>query len=85
MRTRRSRSRCAICFYNKYQYLNYQQNNTIDFKDLALNYITNEAEEKTAVILPVTQFEQLLEDLEYLATVDERRDEITTTQTGLIA
>lgn len=57
----------------------------IDTKDLALNYITNEAGEKTAVILPIEQFEQLLEDLEDLATVAERRDEPTTSHADLIA
>ena len=57
----------------------------INTKDLALNYITNEAGEKTAVILPIAQFEQLLEDIEDLATVAERRDEPTTSHTDLIA
>ncbi len=57
----------------------------INTKDLALNYITNEAGEKTAVILPLAQFEQLLEDIEDLATVAERRDEPTTSHADLIA
>jgi hypothetical protein len=49
----------------------------IDTKDLALNYITNEAGEKTVVILPIEQFESLLENLEDLAIVAERKDEPT--------
>lgn len=57
----------------------------INTKDLALNYITNEAGEKTAVILPIAQFEQLLEDIEDLANVAERRDEPTTSHADLIA
>lgn len=57
----------------------------IDTKDLALNYITNESGEKTAVILPIAQFEELLEDLEDLAIVAERRDESTTSHADLIA
>jgi hypothetical protein len=57
----------------------------INTKDLALNYIINEAGEKTAVILPIAQFEQLLEDIEDLATVAERRDEPTTSHADLIA
>ena len=57
----------------------------INIQDLTLNYITNEAGEKTAVILPLAQFEQLLEDIEDLATVAERRDEPTTSHTDLIA
>lgn len=46
-------------------------------KDMQLQFITNEAGEKTAVILPINEFEQLLEDLEDLAAVVERRDEPT--------
>ncbi len=57
----------------------------INRKDLTLNYITNESGEKTAVILPITQFEELLEDLEDLAIVAQRRDEPTTSHAELIA
>jgi hypothetical protein len=57
----------------------------INTKDLALNYITNEAGEKTAVILPIEQFELLLEDLEDLAIVAERKDEPTVSHIDLLA
>ncbi|MGF1542534.1 MAG: hypothetical protein ACFCU5_19170 [Pleurocapsa sp.] len=57
----------------------------INTKNLALNYIINESGEKTAVILSIAQFEELLEDLEDLAIVAERRDESTTSHTDLIA
>jgi len=57
----------------------------INTKDLALNYITNESGEKTAVILPINQFEELLEDIEDLAIVAERRDEPTTSHADLLA
>lgn len=57
----------------------------IDTEDLALNYITNKAGEKTAVILPIEQFESLLEDLEDLATVAERKDEPTISHIDLLA
>jgi PHD/YefM family antitoxin component YafN of YafNO toxin-antitoxin module len=57
----------------------------INTKDLALNYITNEAGEKTAVILPIEQFESLLEDLEDLAIVAERKDEPTISHIDLLA
>ncbi|MEM8718765.1 MAG: hypothetical protein AAGE84_05590 [Cyanobacteria bacterium P01_G01_bin.39] len=57
----------------------------INTQDLALNYITNEAGEKTAVILPIEQFESLLEDMEDLATVAQRRDEPTTSHEDLLA
>ena len=56
----------------------------INTKDLALNYITNEAGEKTPVILSIAQFEELLEDLEDLATVAEKRDEPTTSHEDLL-
>jgi hypothetical protein len=57
----------------------------INTKNLAINYITDESGEKTAVILPIAQFEELLEDIEDLAIVAERRDEPTTSHTDLIA
>ncbi len=57
----------------------------INTKDLAINYITNESGEKTAVILPIDQFEELLEDIEDLAIIAERRDEPTTSHIDLIA
>ena len=57
----------------------------IQSKKLNLQYITNEAGEKTAVILPISDFEELLEDLEDLAIVVERRDEPTICHEELIA
>jgi hypothetical protein len=46
-------------------------------REMQLKYITNEAGEKTAVILPIEEFEELLEDIEDMATLLERRDEQT--------
>ncbi|HKC63739.1 MAG TPA: hypothetical protein VKB86_08880 [Pyrinomonadaceae bacterium] len=40
-----------------------------------LQYVTNQAGEKTAVILPINEFEELLEDLQDLASVAERRND----------
>ena len=57
----------------------------INTKDLALNYITNESGEKTAVILPIAQFEELLEDIEDLAIAAERREEPTVSHADLLA
>ena len=57
----------------------------IQSKELNLQYITNEAGEKTAVILPIADFEELLEDLQDLAIVAERRDEPTISHQELIA
>ena len=38
-------------------------------------YIVDEKGERTAVILPVEEFEELLEDLHDLAVIAERREE----------
>ncbi len=40
-----------------------------------LQYITDERGERTAVVLPIGDYEKLLEDLDDLAAVAERRDE----------
>ncbi len=42
-----------------------------------LQYLTNKSGEKTAVVLPLSEYEKLIEDLEDLAVVAERRDEPT--------
>ncbi|MBW4532701.1 MAG: hypothetical protein KME09_02070 [Pleurocapsa minor HA4230-MV1] len=57
----------------------------INTGDLTVNYITNEAGEKTAVILSITQFEELLEDLADLAIIAERRNELSTSHEDLVA
>ncbi|HEU0143683.1 MAG TPA: hypothetical protein VFQ47_02750 [Nitrososphaera sp.] len=49
-----------------------------------LQYVTNQAGEKTAVILPINEFEELLEDLHDLATVAERRAEPTISHEELL-
>ncbi len=41
----------------------------------ALQYLTDEAGTKTAVVLPITDYEKPLEDLDDLAIVTERRGE----------
>jgi hypothetical protein len=40
-----------------------------------LQYITDDRGERTAVVLPIGDYEKLLEDLDDLAVVAERRDE----------
>ena len=40
-------------------------------------YIVNEKGQKTAVILDINEYEELLEDLHDIAIVTERRDELT--------
>jgi len=54
-------------------------------KEINPQYVTNQSGEKTAVLLPIAEFEQLLEDLYDLAKVAERRDEETVSHDNLIA
>jgi len=42
-----------------------------------LQYLTDEAGKKTAVVLPIADYEKLLEDLDDLSVIAERRDEPT--------
>jgi predicted DNA-binding protein len=43
----------------------------------ALQYLTDKTGKKTAVVLPINDYEKLLEDLEDLAAIAERREEPT--------
>lgn len=47
----------------------------LDMKRIEFQYVTDEAGKKTAVILPIEEFRELIEDIEDLAAVAERRDE----------
>jgi PHD/YefM family antitoxin component YafN of YafNO toxin-antitoxin module len=49
----------------------------MEIRDLQAQYVTDENGKKTAVILPIEEFEELLEDLEDLAVLAERREEPT--------
>jgi len=55
-----------------------------DLKQLKLQYVTNEAGERTAIILPIEEFQELLEDVEDLAVLAERRDEPTISHEQLV-
>ena len=44
---------------------------------LKKRYLTDEKGRKTAVVLPIKEYEELLEDLEDLAIIAERKDEPT--------
>ncbi|HST50645.1 MAG TPA: hypothetical protein VLJ61_01440 [Pyrinomonadaceae bacterium] len=59
----------------------------LDLKKLEseVRYVTNRDGEKTAVIVPIEEFEELLEDVEDLAAVAERRDEPTISHDDLLA
>jgi PHD/YefM family antitoxin component YafN of YafNO toxin-antitoxin module len=43
----------------------------------AVQFLTNEKGKKTAVVLPIENYEKLQEDLDDLAVIAERRDEET--------
>ena len=53
--------------------------------ELQVQYVTNDAGKKTAVLLPIKEFEELLEDIEDLAMLAERRDEPTISHEEVIA
>jgi hypothetical protein len=57
----------------------------LDVKQLELQYVTNDAGEKTAVILQIDQFRELIEDIEDLAAAAERSDEPTIPHKDLVA
>lgn len=54
-------------------------------RELQAQYVTDEKGNKTAVILPIEDFEELLEDIEDLATLLERRDETAVSFDEVIA
>ena len=58
---------------------------TRTIRDLQAQYITDEKGNKTAVILPIEEFEELLEDFQDLAILAERRDEPTVPHEELVA
>jgi hypothetical protein len=50
-----------------------------------LQYLTDDSGQRTAVVLPISDYEKLLEDLEDLAVVAERRDEPTIPHSQFVA
>ena len=56
----------------------------LDIKKLEIEYVTNRAGEKTAVIVPIDRFVELSEDIEDLAVAAERREEPTVTHDQLL-
>jgi len=57
----------------------------LDVKHLDVEYITNAAGQKTAVIIPINQFEELIEDIDDLAAVAERREVLTIAHSDFIS
>tara|TARA_B110000908_G_scaffold42833_1_gene52141 strand:- start:799 stop:993 length:195 start_codon:yes stop_codon:yes gene_type:complete len=51
----------------------------------ALQYVTDDTGEKTAVLLPIREYEALMEDLKDLAAIANRRDEDTVPHDEFIA
>lgn len=47
----------------------------MNIKNLHPEYITNEKGEKQSVILPISDYQELIEDIEDLAALAERRNE----------
>lgn len=49
----------------------------INIKEFNLHFIVDKNGKKKWIILPIKEFESLMEDLEDLAVINERRDEET--------
>ncbi|MDL1971583.1 MAG: hypothetical protein LWW94_11605 [Candidatus Desulfofervidaceae bacterium] len=56
----------------------------IDIKNLHPKYIIDENGKKTSVIIPFSEFVELLEDIEDLAIAAERREEPTISHEDLL-
>ena len=52
---------------------------------MSAQYVSDETGRRTAVLLPIEDYERILEDLEDLAAIAERRDEPTVPHEELIA
>ena len=56
----------------------------VNIRDLHPEYITDENGQKKSVILPISDFKELIEDVEDLAAIAERRDESTVSHRELL-
>lgn len=56
----------------------------IDINSLHLQYLTNQQGEQTAVVLPINEFTELMEDFEDLIAVAARKDEPTVSHEDLL-
>jgi PHD/YefM family antitoxin component YafN of YafNO toxin-antitoxin module len=57
----------------------------VDIKELNPEFITDKEGNKKAVVLSISDFRELMEDLEDLAVIAERRDELTISHEDLLA
>ncbi len=56
-----------------------------NLRELGVQYIVNANGDKSAVVMPIEQFYQLLEDLDDLAVLAQRREEPTISHEQLVA
>ena len=56
----------------------------LNLKEIPLQYVTNQAGEKTAVLFPIGEFRALMEDIDDLAAIAERREESTVSHEELL-
>jgi hypothetical protein len=56
----------------------------INLNDLHPEFIINKQGEKHSVILPISEFEELIEDLEDLAAIADRKNESTLSHENLL-
>ena len=54
-------------------------------KEINFQYVTNQTGEKTGVLVPIVEFQELMEDIADLATIAERREEPTISHGELLA
>jgi hypothetical protein len=71
-------------YYPKPYYAKRTEREMVGMKDLNPQFITNEAGERISVVLPISKFQELLEDIEDLAVVAERREEPTISHETLL-
>ena len=57
----------------------------LELNQIHPQYITDATGNKTAIVLPIEEFRELLEDIDDLATLAERREEPTVSHKVLLA
>ncbi len=57
----------------------------LELNQIHPQYITDATGNKTAVVLPIAEFRELLEDIDDLAALAERREEPTVSHEALLA
>ena len=57
----------------------------VDLKELHAQFVVDDSGNKTGVILPISEFEEIIEDMEDLAILAERREEPTLSHEQLVS